>query len=59
VFSFECGLKKRTFFRQTEDFKRLAKERYKVEAKNSELKNGHGYDTATARVYLACKFKEQ
>lgn len=36
-------------FQQTEDFKRLAKERYKVEAKNSELKNGHGYDTATAQ----------
>ncbi|MER2071314.1 MAG: IS5/IS1182 family transposase, partial [Psychrobacillus sp.] len=27
-------------------FKQLAKERYKIEAKNSELKSGHGYDTA-------------
>lgn len=35
-------------FQQTEEFIQLAKERYKVEAKNSELKNGHGYDTASA-----------
>ncbi|MDD1505896.1 IS5/IS1182 family transposase, partial [Lysinibacillus sp. CNPSo 3705] len=28
-------------------FKQLAANRYKIEAKNSELKNGHGYDTAS------------
>lgn len=35
-------------FQQTDEFIQLAKERYKVEAKNSELKNGHGYDTASS-----------
>lgn len=34
-------------FQQSDEFIQLAKERYKVEAKNSELKNGHGYDTAS------------
>lgn len=33
-------------FQNTEKFKTLVKERYKIEAKNSELKNGHGYHTA-------------
>ncbi|MFS0783918.1 IS1182 family transposase [Bacillus sp. 1P06AnD] len=40
--------KEQLAFQQTEEFSRLAKERYKVEAKNSELKNGHGYDTASS-----------
>ncbi len=29
-----------------ERFKDLAKKRYKIESKNSELKNPHGYNTA-------------
>jgi IS5 family transposase len=33
-------------FQETEYFKIKAKERYKIEAKNSELKHGHGYDVA-------------
>ncbi len=33
-------------FQETEGFKKLAKERYKIEAKNSEIKNPHGYNTA-------------
>jgi transposase len=33
-------------FEQTEYFKRHAKDRYKIEAKNGELKNVHGYDRA-------------
>ena len=33
-------------FQQTDYFKQLSKERYKIEAKNSELKNVHGYDTS-------------
>lgn len=33
-------------FQETEGFKELARNRYKIEAKNSELKNPHGYDTA-------------
>jgi hypothetical protein len=32
-------------FQETEEFKLLAKERYKIKAKNSELKNGHEYET--------------
>ncbi|MDX5476134.1 MAG: IS1182 family transposase [Bacillaceae bacterium] len=33
-------------FQQTNEFKELARTRYKVEAKNSELKNRHGYEKA-------------
>jgi len=33
-------------FQQTEYFKAKAKHRYKIEAKNSELKNVHGYGRA-------------
>ena len=35
-------------FQQTDAFKESAKTRYKIEAKNSELKNRHGYDAATS-----------
>ena len=34
------------FFQETEYYKEKAKHRYKIEAKNSELKNVHGYDRA-------------
>jgi len=33
---------------ESDYFKEKARERYKIEAKNSELKNRHGYDTAIA-----------
>ena len=33
-------------FQETDYFKEKAKHRYKIEAKNSELKNVHGYDRA-------------
>ena len=33
-------------FQETDEFKVLAKKRYKIEAKNSEIKNPHGYKTA-------------
>ena len=33
---------------KTADFKELYAERYKIEAKNSELKSNFGYDTANA-----------
>ena len=33
-------------FQETTPFKELAKKRYKIEAKNSEIKNPHGYNTA-------------
>lgn len=35
-------------FQQTEYFKEQAKHRYKIEAKNSELKNVHGYNRASS-----------
>ena len=33
---------------ETEEFKELYSERYKIEAKNSELKNNYGYGKANA-----------
>jgi len=33
-------------FQETDDYKQKASHRYKIEAKNSELKNVHGYDRA-------------
>ncbi|MFT9821167.1 IS1182 family transposase [Lysinibacillus sp. NPDC056185] len=38
--------KDQIILQETDEFKILAKERYKIEAKNSELKNPHGYNTA-------------
>ena len=35
-------------FQETKHFKEKMKERYKIEAKNSELKNRHGYDVASS-----------
>jgi len=35
-------------FQESEEFKEKAKSRYKIEAKHSELKHGHGYDVATS-----------
>lgn len=40
--------KEQIAFQQTEEFKSRAKERYKIEAKNSEIKHQHGYDVANA-----------
>ncbi len=40
--------KEQIAFQQTEYFKENAKDRYKIEAKNSELKNVHGYGRANA-----------
>jgi len=33
-------------YQKTDEFKRLAKKRYKIEAKNGEIKNRHGYNQA-------------
>lgn len=40
--------KKQMQFQESEYFKNKAKERYKIEAKNSELKHRHGYDVASS-----------
>lgn len=42
-------------FQETEEFKRLAKERYKIEAKNSELKHRHGYERANSSGLFGMK----
>ena len=34
-------------FQESDYFKEKSKERYKIEAKNSELKHRHGYDIAS------------
>ena len=34
-------------FQESDYFKEKSKERYKIEAKNSELKHRHGYDVAS------------
>lgn len=39
---------KQSAFQETEYFKEKAKHRYKIEAKNSELKNVHGYNRASS-----------
>jgi transposase len=39
--------KEQEAFQETEVFKNLARDRYMIEAKNSELKNRHGYAKAT------------
>ncbi|TGY96508.1 IS5/IS1182 family transposase [Petralouisia muris] len=39
---------KQAEFQETEHFKEKMKERYKIAAKNSELKHRHGYDTASS-----------
>lgn len=40
--------KEQMIFQESEYYKEKMKHRYKIEAKNSELKNVHGYDRATA-----------
>lgn len=40
--------KVQALFQGTEYFKQKTKERYKIEAKNSEVKHSHGYDVATS-----------
>lgn len=40
--------KEQEMFQNSNDFKEKSKERYKIEAKNSELKHRHGYDVASS-----------
>ena len=44
-------------FQETEYFKEKAKERYKIEAKNSELKHRHGYDIASSSGLISMKMQ--
>lgn len=44
-------------FQESEYFKEKAKERYKIEAKNSELKHRHGYDVASSSGLLGMQIQ--
>jgi hypothetical protein len=44
-------------FQDSEGFKTLAKVRYKIEAKNSELKHRHGYDEASSAGLLGMEIQ--
>jgi len=44
-------------FQETDYFKTKSKERYKIEAKNSELKHRHGYDVATSSGLLSMELQ--
>ncbi|GAK00466.1 transposase [Geomicrobium sp. JCM 19055] len=44
-------------FQETESFKTRARERYKIEAKNSELKHRHGYETASSSGLLSMELQ--
>lgn len=44
-------------FQESEYFKARAKERYKIEAKNSELKHRHGYDVASSSGLLGMQLQ--
>lgn len=49
--------KKQMEFQKTEYFKEMSKERYKIEAKNSELKNVHGYDISIGNGIYGTKIQ--
>ena len=49
--------KEQMAFQESEYFKEKAKERYKIEAKNSELKHRHGYDVATSSGLLGMELQ--
>jgi len=44
-------------FQNSDEFKEIAKSRYKIEEKNSEIKHRHGYKKANSEVYLVCRYK--
>ncbi|TBL75611.1 IS1182 family transposase [Paenibacillus thalictri] len=44
-------------FQESEYFKEKARERYKIEAKNSELKHRHGYDVASSSGLLGMELQ--
>lgn len=50
--------KDQIILQETDEFKILAKERYKIEAKNRELKNLHGYNTAKTAGLFGMKIQE-
>lgn len=49
--------KRQKEFQESEYFKQMSKERYKIEAKNNELKNFHGYDVSVGNGLYATKIQ--
>lgn len=49
--------KEQEVFQNSDDFKEKAKERYKIEAKNSELKHRHGYDVASSSGLIGMRMQ--
>lgn len=49
--------KEQMTFQETEYFKNRAKERYMIEAKNSELKHQHGYDVASSSGLISMQMQ--
>lgn len=49
--------KEQAEFQESDYFKEKTKERYKIEAKNSELKNRHGYDVAKSSGLLGMELQ--
>ena len=49
--------KEQMAFQESEYFQEKSKERYKIEAKNSELKHRHGYDVATSSGLLGMELQ--
>lgn len=49
--------KEQMVFQETEYFKERARERYMIEAKNSELKNQHGYDVALSSGLISMQMQ--
>lgn len=45
-------------FQESEYFKIKAKDRYEIEAKNSELKHRHGYDVASSSGLIGMELQE-
>jgi len=44
-------------FQETEYFKERARQRYKIEAKNAELKQSHGLDNADSKGAIAMRLQ--
>jgi len=49
--------KEQKAFQETEYFKERAKQRYKIEAKNAELKQNHGLETADSKGVIAMRLQ--
>ncbi len=49
--------KEQIAFQESDYFREKSKERYKIEAKNSELKHRHGYDVASSSGLISMQLQ--